>query len=933
MPVEHKVVLGGERFLPFARSRIAALRRVGLAYANQNFEVDGCSIKVSITPGESFIRIIEQPQGGYQFFTTGPVPERATFAGIEFLLDKGHMVGISADGKPKIRGSTLEKSSDDKWRFSDDPLDVAKFSQKRNIWQIQGIPEHSFHTARDGKMRPHPFLVDSWSSSDQLFEMGARGSLLASRSSIDVAYDLAPSQFAAQGSRNSRSGAAPDADWYKRAALRTVESELFGSRRFIILTDISNVFHVYPVGVTEDVDATLDEKLQDRYIQQSIKTNVPKRVTKSKPAPLPAWCRKPDVVSRDFYVVGDERNFTELVRRVPQYRWAFSPDGKKACSIVFEDLPAGVMTASNGSEVPLVRRVVQGGGAVDIPLQETLPGLVELDIKITITGPKPEDFSFELALTTERQGSLSGNYILAADYAWEVEDFTGLDAEQRIDPKRTPVYFAKPGDLIVMYAQAWHTSDDRTAHSIDGRPSIKRLGHFKGLALVRNETAGKVLRTFLLHDTSQPYELRADNPAYTEYDDDFRRHAETQHQAGALIVAVDLRVLAFVVQQRYVKTWVLNVENRHQKPVHASTQRVKTYMFNELVDEVIMDQANGPKDAPLYASPLVFETELQAKLVEMHAATDTRGMFLFLANDRGVYSNTRSSGYLTLGDLFFITNATQSRLSAYGRDNPRFAFLPAGIQTGAIFHGHWLATRVQLDHRNYFSVHPNGSWSVTTTPIFHYAGVTVANIDGSDAALQDLPPEVYEFNPLLIRQTILDIVHLQGVDKKRKPKLYVTSHVEALALALGKEVTTTAVDGVETTKPSKTKAQLLAPYLCTFSLVKDEYIIPHPTTPNTDYVARNVFLKAVTPAGAVLWFFLAQRGGTFTVTQPLPTVDMRLPFNLSYVEPPVIDYGTPPTISDTTGQRTVYPITYKSPGVQGNFFQNAAYFGGSSLFH
>lgn len=43
--------------MPFARSCVAKLKKLGLPYANQSFEIDGVSIKVRIEPGHEFIRI------------------------------------------------------------------------------------------------------------------------------------------------------------------------------------------------------------------------------------------------------------------------------------------------------------------------------------------------------------------------------------------------------------------------------------------------------------------------------------------------------------------------------------------------------------------------------------------------------------------------------------------------------------------------------------------------------------------------------------------------------------------------------------------------------------------------------------------------------------------------------------------------------------
>lgn len=55
--MEHRLILGGEWCLPFARSCIAKLKRSGLPYASQQFEVDGVSVKVRITPGHEYIRL------------------------------------------------------------------------------------------------------------------------------------------------------------------------------------------------------------------------------------------------------------------------------------------------------------------------------------------------------------------------------------------------------------------------------------------------------------------------------------------------------------------------------------------------------------------------------------------------------------------------------------------------------------------------------------------------------------------------------------------------------------------------------------------------------------------------------------------------------------------------------------------------------------
>lgn len=69
--MEHKLILGGEKFLPFARSRIKALRATGLAYASQQFEIDGVSVKVRIEGAHDYIRLEGSSETPYSGIVKG----------------------------------------------------------------------------------------------------------------------------------------------------------------------------------------------------------------------------------------------------------------------------------------------------------------------------------------------------------------------------------------------------------------------------------------------------------------------------------------------------------------------------------------------------------------------------------------------------------------------------------------------------------------------------------------------------------------------------------------------------------------------------------------------------------------------------------------------------------------------------------------------
>lgn len=87
--MEHRLIQGGEQFLPFARSCITKLKKLGLPYANQSFEIDGVSVKVRVEPGHEYIRI----EGGGAYasaFPTVQVPE--SVAGSEKVKLRGAKV-------------------------------------------------------------------------------------------------------------------------------------------------------------------------------------------------------------------------------------------------------------------------------------------------------------------------------------------------------------------------------------------------------------------------------------------------------------------------------------------------------------------------------------------------------------------------------------------------------------------------------------------------------------------------------------------------------------------------------------------------------------------------------------------------------------------------------------------------------------------------
>ena len=78
--MEHKLIQGGEQWLPFARNRIKAMRATGLPYASQTFDMgDGSRVRTWITPAADYIRI-DGGNSGIIYMDSGVIDMRSANA-------------------------------------------------------------------------------------------------------------------------------------------------------------------------------------------------------------------------------------------------------------------------------------------------------------------------------------------------------------------------------------------------------------------------------------------------------------------------------------------------------------------------------------------------------------------------------------------------------------------------------------------------------------------------------------------------------------------------------------------------------------------------------------------------------------------------------------------------------------------------------------
>lgn len=736
--MEHKSILGGEQWLPFARSRINALRATGVAYAAQKYEIDGVSIRVRIEPGQEYISIERSSESGYQFFTTGPNTAKQDFSGVD--LYRGYAVAISTrlakdDGGADIlklsyraTGSTLEApvGPDSKqWTYSSEAKDMAEMLPRKNTWQIEGITEPVYYPG----LKPYPSLQNVWAPADPLFSLAFKGGRrINSISPTDVSYDSAPERFTdkSPSPKGKSYGLAPDADWYRQACSRVVESTEFGSREFIVLMDVSNTLQAY--AVTEP-DYDLAAAATAAWPGQAIKTTVAEKFVKRQSGVLPAWVRPAAGEARTYWPIDTASQKTLLYRDIPQHKWSFNSTGTKCCAVVFEDLEAIGVNDVDGTKPP------REENGTSHPIQESLPGLVELELAITITGPNPEDFTFSASIAREMRPTIDLRYIMSCAYSWGVEGKAEKD------------------DLMLLLGTISHDSSVRYDAT-----QMMLIDNLKAVATVRNETTGADIRRFVTLGSNYPYSIDKGfyGPGYWPVGVEF-------YNLLGLITALDLRVLAYVVQNKYTNK-AIGPNGTARDGMWSAVARIQVYMRDELVEEKL----------------LVPNSPLNTRLATEFADTTDR-LEVMAVNEVGYYPGSIGIERINYAHRSLTDNGDGIGRGLYqpyyGFDTGIMSF-SADFQAGAYWYSFYMACAMAMHTQGNFCCRPDGSWSLVTSPTVMYSGEV---------------PSIYSssmlFFPSLMVQDYIDIIEFKAKLPDGSFITKRTTHLEAFNAAYGKSLT------------------------------------------------------------------------------------------------------------------------------------------------
>lgn len=511
-------------WVAWARNKARISYELGIIHPQAYQLVDGTEIRIQMVDENVYIHVL----GGvgtefrYQFITT--LQENSLYTDADgFSLLNGSAVSVklkAAQGvmnySAKATGSTTEILPD-----GTEPITNIRDTQRvKAPVQVQLIPEPVYAgysaTGLD-KPKKYAQLMHSWASVQGVIYNAGFYMPAPTFNDADKGYDAAPSVITGTSSESRM----PDADWPHSACIVTIESESYGSRRFIVLVDASSTFYCWPTTYENAADGYL-YPVDSPYIEQAIKTNVSSDITQSVSPPFPAW----------VYVPVGQRRDTDWPATVnsgePRYNWKFHPLGTHVVGTVLKRtafaatvkgrttstltylpftevyIDALKINPSRFSEIRGSTQTYDGDPKFD------LPGWVEFSLDIVITGPDPEDFTFGMTLTRE-QAADATHYPIAADYLSPIVD--GWDAQGIV---------GSPGDLVVLDLASY--VDDRSLVWIARNCGYLGDTEYKvrqTWATVNNIDASDTeLMRFLIKDQPSDFDLgryRLDAPELTTY--------------------------------------------------------------------------------------------------------------------------------------------------------------------------------------------------------------------------------------------------------------------------------------------------------------------------------------------------------------------------------------------------------------------------------
>jgi len=563
-------------FFVFKR-RVIAIYNSGVRCYDHWDGNDQFTVQMRIDNDDVYVMLIGKGSGFFQFFTSGmPVH----FVDPSYLLN---VIGVEISSGLKLQSHAVMLD------------EGAKVEQGMNVGPMY-VP-HQVQLLDEPNACPGPASGSNYprlmyeSFAPMTSHTGcyrrayACGSLLyhqriypvstVSHQTRDVFYDM--SWGDSKGRNRVRVAILEDpADWPRSNGIQKVKSTEWGEREFAIYVDAFDQVSVFPTGSITPFDGEFNPTPTQ---------NIDPSLVQMQRATLPAWAYAKTVRFKDYFPAPDPDDPVGTgIEQFPDIDWKLHPDGTHMCAVVHERVEAAfdaaffapyavdIGTQGPGAYYPtadsfwLANKEMMGllpmaqafsdSTAITDKWFHVATGIIEIEIKITITGPQLTQFTLELTTREVRRPTTSEYSTFVAGYTYHnVRGPKKEDGTIPIDAHR--------GDMCVLDIECYGGVD---------------TGHTASLYSLKNLTTNKEIRTF------NAISSHVDNVAIEGH----------PLNTAAPLIAYNMQTLSFVTKDQVIFSNDLGVDYL-SNPISDSvthfglTVRVmgdyKTTMFPDSIDD------------------------------------------------------------------------------------------------------------------------------------------------------------------------------------------------------------------------------------------------------------------------------------------------------------------------------------------------------------
>lgn len=421
-------------FFGAAKQRARTAYLTGTRNWHMQYVIDVADVEIKLVGRSVFITIKPADSFYFEFATTGNpvVTEIVSQEGLNVPAYKGCMVGVNvrlSNGVLKTKPTILKQKRS---------IDMGELSQVQRTAQAQLINEpvvYPFTKEKFGRVRAlytlyeaygpgHPWsgiLRRDVSYPTRTFATNTLHGPGGTFSTRDIGLDIPYQDGEKADPIRTAYIRDSNTDWPRANGKQKVKSDDFGEREFAIYVTAYNEFIVFPVAAIGPINPA------DVYAQ-----NVPEVYVQRLTPDIPAWGYKPTTKAKDYWASTPDTNKWTVDQ--PEFEWKFNHLSTKAAAIVFEreefefDSTYWAIDANPASNQAFTQTdfdtIIRDWCGSDMNYVEgfgpqtynptryyVAPGIIELTIKIELTGPDLNQYVATLETTEVRRLStaVSGN--------------------------------------------------------------------------------------------------------------------------------------------------------------------------------------------------------------------------------------------------------------------------------------------------------------------------------------------------------------------------------------------------------------------------------------------------------------------------------------------------------------------------------------------